>query len=97
MTGKISNGFEFNIDESKLDDWETFKAMADMDSQNPSRILSGTVKFSEMILGESEKDLIEHIRKENNGKCSTSDMGASIMEIVNMCKELKNSLSSQGE
>lgn len=95
MKGKIKNGFEFDIDETKLDDWETFKAMADMDSGDPSRILSGTVKFSEMILGDAEKDLVAHIRANNNGKCATGDIGACIMEIVEMCKDLKNLCASQ--
>lgn len=95
MKGKIANGFEFDIDEAKLDDWDLFKAMADMDSQNYSRILSGTVKFSEIILGEQEKDLVAHIRKQNNGKCSTDDMTKCIMEIIEQCKELKNLESSQ--
>lgn len=97
MKGKITNGFEFDIDETKLEDWELFKAISDMDSNNYSRILAGTVKFSDMILGEQEKELVAHIRKQNDGKCSTDDMTKCIMEIIAKCKDLKNLESSQGQ
>ena len=96
MKGKTKSGFKFDINEVMVDDWETLKAIADMDSGYASRVIQGTVKFVNIILGDDEKLLIDHIRKKNGGACSQEAMFREVMEIINSVKAIKNSQSSQG-
>ena len=96
MKGKTKSGFKFDVNEAVIDDWETMKAIADMDSGDASKVLRGTVKFVNMVLGEDEKDLVEHIRKKNKGACPQDAMYNEVMEIIDSFKEIKNSQSSQG-
>lgn len=96
MKGKTKSGFKFDVNEAMLDDWETVKAIADMDSGDASRSIQGIVKFVGMILGDDEKLLVDHIRGKNNGACPREVMFEEVVEIINSVKEIKNSQSSQG-
>ena len=96
MKGKTKSGFKFDVNDAVVDDWETMKAIADMDSGDASRVLQGTVKFVNMVLGDNEAALVEHIRSKNNGVCSQESMFNEVMEIIDSMKEIKNSQSSQG-
>ena len=96
MKGKTKSGFKFDVNEAVLDDWATMKAIADMDSGDASRVLQGTVKFVNIVLGKDEDALVEHIRSKNNGSCPQDAMYNEVMEIIDSLKEIKNSQSSQG-
>lgn len=94
LEGKTKSGFKFKIDESILDDWSVFTAIADMDSGDASKVLRGTVAYVNLVLGDKAKDLEEHIRKKNGGRCPSSLITAEVTEIMNSAKELKNSSTS---
>ena len=96
MKGETKSGFKSDVNEAVIDDWETMKAIADMDSGDASRVLQGTVKFVNMVLGDEETALVEHIRSKNKGACSQESMFNEVMEIIDSIKEIKNSQSSQG-
>lgn len=96
MKGKTKSGFKFDVNEAMIDDWETVKAIADMDSGDASRGIQGAVKFVNMVLGEEENKLIAHIRSKNGGVCPEEIMFREVKEIINSVKETKNLQSSQG-
>lgn len=96
IEGKTKSGFKYSIDESILEDWEVFEAIADMSSNDASKIIKGTKDFVDLVLNSDKKRLIEHIREKNDGKCSVQMMSKEVDDIVTGAKEIKNSLSSQG-
>lgn len=86
IKGKISTGFEFEIDEVKLDDMEFFDALAETD-ENPlmfSRVCT-------MMLGaEQKKRLYKHLKTED-GRVPVQSVISAITEIFNYREETKNS------
>lgn len=95
IEGKTKSGFKYKIDESILEDWSVFEAIADMDSKDASKVLKGTTDFVNLVLSDEKSRMIEHIRKKNGGKCSVQMMTHEVNEIVSGAKEIKNSSSSQ--
>lgn len=96
VKGKTKSGYKFTVDEKKLNEWSVFKSIADMTSGDEARMIQGTVSFVETVLGDDEANLIEFIKKKNNGYCPQEAMQTVINEIVEAVKEAKNSQSSQG-
>lgn len=87
IIGKTESGFEFEIPEENLDDWELIETLADIDAGNAEAI----VKIPKMLLGaEQANDLKEHLRG-NNGRISATAMTKVITEILKSTKKLKNS------
>lgn len=85
ITGKLENGFEFEIPEEARDDWEIVEAIEDYENGNPERI----VTVARKLLGvESYLKLKEACRV--NGRISFSDMSEKIFEILTICGETKN-------
>lgn len=85
ITGKLDNGFEFEIPEEARDDWEIVEAIEDYENGNPERI----VTVARRLLGhESYLKLKEACRV--NGRISFADMSDKIFEILNVCGETKN-------
>ena len=61
VKGKTSTGFEFEIDEQKLDDMEFMDALAEVD-ENPLKFS----KVMKMMLGEEQRQrLYDHLRNED--------------------------------
>ena len=98
ITGKISSGFEFKVDETVMDDWEFVKAIGLSESKKIGERVYGMTKIIEMLLGsKGEEDLMNHIRSKNNGKCTQTDMSEAILEMFDVIKgekEAKNSEAS---
>lgn len=87
VKGKLSNGFEFEINEEDLDDYEVLELVSDAEL-NP--LLSP--KLIERFLGREQKNkLLNHI-KEKTGKkrVTVSEMGEAFTEILTKSQELKN-------
>ena len=87
IRGKTSTGFDFEIDETKLDDMEFLDALSEVD-ENP-------LKFSKIVkimLGEDQrKRLYDHLRNED-GRVPVDAANAAIIEIMEYSKdETKNS------
>ena len=84
--GKLSNGFEFVVDESVLDDMELVDAMEQSEGDDPLKI----AKVIRMILGEEQKSkFYDSIRDENNR--------APVDKAVELFTELLNSLGDEGK
>lgn len=98
ITGTLSSGFKYNIDETIADEWEFTRAIGLSESKKQGEKLYGMTQVISMLLGsEGEEELIKHIKKNNNGKCTSEHMYAAIVELLKTIKdekELKNSESS---
>lgn len=87
MKGKTTSGFEYELDESALDDYELLEELCELDEGDTSKIIS----VLNRLLGNEQKErLKEHLRMEN-GRVPASKMMLEIGEIFNSVKEGKNS------
>lgn len=86
ITGKTESGFEFEISEDTLDDYEMLEKLNEIDKD-----MSLITEIVPSVLGQEQKDrLKEHIRKEN-GKVSIGDMVREFTQILSSNKQGKNS------
>ena len=86
MTGKTTSGFEYEIDEESLDDYELLEDLSELDDGNSAK----TTSVLNRLLGKEQKDrLKEHLRTES-GRVPASKMMIEIGEIFNSVKEGKN-------
>ena len=86
MKGKTSTGFEFDIEDERLDDMELVDIMAEID-ENPLLMQ----KLCKMLLGEEQKKrLYDHLRSED-GRVPIEATTNAIQEIFNSPGDLKNS------
>ena len=86
MKGKTSTGFEFDIEDERLDDMELVDIMAEID-ENPLLM----PKLCKMLLGEEQKKrLYDHLRSED-GRVPIEATTNAIQEIINSPGDLKNS------
>ena len=87
MKGKTSSGFEYELDEAALDDYELLEDLCELDDGNSAK----TTSVLNRLLGKEQKDrLKEHLRTES-GRVPASKMMIEIGEIFNSVKEGKNS------
>lgn len=84
ITGKTKSGFEFEISENTLDDYDLLEALADVQS-DPMKI----TKVIDILFGENKDKLKEHVRKEH-GYVSTQAITSLVTEIFNSIKTSKN-------
>ncbi|MFR9269221.1 MAG: hypothetical protein ACLVMI_02615 [Clostridia bacterium] len=86
MKGKTSTGFEFDIEDERLDDMELVDIMAEID-ENPLLM----PKLCKMLLGEEQKKrLYDHLRSED-GRVPIEATTNAIQEIFDSPGDLKNS------
>jgi len=84
MKGKLSNGFEYEVDDQLLDNMELIDAIADADED--ATAVSALVK---MVFGDQRKALYENLRNE--------DGRVSVTAIVNAVKEIFEAFGEQGK
>lgn len=64
--GVTASGFKFAFDETVMNDFEIVDAIADIVSNEPSRLLSGLSVFVTKVLGaQGKKALFDHVRTED--------------------------------
>lgn len=86
IRGKTNSGFEFEIDEEELDDYELLEMLCDIDKGDVTKITDAAKK----ILGNEQlKELKEHVRDEK-GKVSVSKMMKEIEEVLSSNSRGKN-------
>lgn len=86
LRGKTESGFEFEIDEEILDDYDFLELLCHIDEGDASL----TTKMVDMLLGEEQKKrLKDHVRAKS-GRVSATRLLAEVMEIFNATKEGKN-------
>ena len=85
MKIKTKTGFVFEPDETLLESWEFFTAIADADSEDESRQISGARNLISVLLGKDEKRLIAHL-KEKTGAASVSGVMTEVTDILSQMK-----------
>lgn len=84
--GKTESGFEFEVNEEILDDYELLELLCQIDDGDTQC----TIKMVDRLLGSEQKEkLKDHVRDEN-GKVSARKLLAEVGEIFNLIKEGKN-------
>lgn len=87
ITGKTKSGFEFEIEEEKLDDYELLELLMEADNGDNAALF----KAIDFILSKEQKSALkEHLRK-IHGRVPASAMIAEIMEIMETSNQGKNS------
>jgi len=86
LKGTTKTGFKFEIHDDKLNDYELFEVISEVDT-NPFLL----PKLVTMLLGEDQKKkLMNHLRTED-GRVPLDKIGEEIMEIFTSGRKLKNS------
>lgn len=86
LTGKTKSGFEFEIDEEILDDYDFLELLCKIDEGEITLV----IKMVDHLLGAEQKEkLKEHVRTET-GRVSAKRLLEEMMEIFNETKEGKN-------
>lgn len=81
----LTNGFEVEIPDERLDDWEVLECIDELD-EHPER----AARLTKMLLGvEDYNRLKEHCRED--GKVSMTYMMEALKEILNENNKSKNS------
>lgn len=85
--GKTNSGFEFEIEESALDNMELIDALTDLDSGDTTAIS----RVCKLLFGEKQrKKLYDHVRTEK-GNVPVNAFTQEILEIFEKLKDGKNS------
>ena len=91
VSGTTKSGFNYTVNEEIRTDWRFVKALADADSSEASRQLSGAVRMVTLLLGEKgEAELEKHVAKED-GIDPTQSLIDEVRDILNgIGEEIKN-------
>lgn len=87
LEGKTKSGFEFNISDETLDDWELFEDISEMDEKG------GELKFikaAKRLLGQEQYESLKEFLRNNEGRVSATLMSETISEIFFSTNEGKN-------
>lgn len=90
--GTTSTGFEYEFDETRLDDMRFVDILAVVTDQDAPKFerVSGVSKLINMLLGEKQKAaLYEHIGKDHEGRVPREELEKALGEIMTS-SELKN-------
>lgn len=86
IKGNTSTGFEYEIDETKLDDWELLESFNRIDKGETGIF----VDVANMLLGAEQMErLKEHVKK-SEGRVSISGMIAELSSIFEETTAIKN-------
>lgn len=86
VKGKTATGFEFELEDDILDDYELLETLCKIDEGDTQL----TINMVNRLLGNEQKErLKDHVRAEN-GRVSAKKLLKEVMEIFNATKEGKN-------
>lgn len=86
LQGKTESGFEFELDEDVLDDYELLELLQEVDNGEYGKI----TQVVDLLLGSKQKGrLKEHVRNEN-GRVTTSGLMKEVEWIFKNVGQLKN-------
>lgn len=87
MKASLTDGYEVNINDECLDDWEFLELLDEVDTGNGGAI----VRVAKLLIGEDElKKLKEHLKGEGK-RVPASAMITAITELMQSVGEAKNS------
>ena len=76
-SGKLKNGFEYEVDDSVCDDMEMVDALAEAQSTNPLAISTVIQK----LLGEDQKKVLYDLVRRKDGTVPIEEVTNSVVEI----------------
>ena len=76
-SGKLNNGFEYEVDDAVLDDMEMVDALAEAQSTNP-RAISSVVK---KLLGDEQKKTLYDLVRREDGTVPIEEVTNTVVEI----------------
>ena len=82
MIGRTESGFEFDVDDKSLDDYELLEDLAEIADGNEGKVVS---VFTRLLGSEQKNKLKEHVRNDA-GKVSASGMTKELLNIFNILK-----------
>ena len=86
MKAKLNDGFEVEIIDSSLDDWEFLELLDEVDQGNAGAV----VRVARFLLGsDGVKDLKAHLKE--GGKVSAEKMVSALTELMESVSAVKNS------
>ncbi len=86
IKGKTSSGFEFELEDEVLDDYDLLESLQKADEGDAGSML----RVVDILLGEEQKrKLKDHVRSDK-GRVSAKALFAVVEEIFQACKEGKN-------
>ena len=77
VTGKLENGFEYEVDDAVLDDMEMVDALSEAQSTNP---LALSTVINKLLGNEQKKALYDAVRRED-GTVPIEDITQSVVAI----------------
>lgn len=86
LKGISASGFEFEIDEEVLDDWEMIELLQEIDDGSVGKIAKAIV----FLLGKEQYKKLKNFIKARDGKIKASVMIDEFTSIMNAEKEVKN-------
>ena len=98
ITGVLSNGFKYEVDERILNDFRLVDAIALSESNDNAEKLRGLTDYCKLIIGDANmKKLQKMLKKENGGFIPQEAIYEAASEIMEAMKENagKKSNSSQ--
>lgn len=88
ITGVTSSGFEFEVDERKINDFRYVELLAMAESKDASEMLRGLTSLPKFMLGEDgAKKLMDKIAAENDGFIPQELVYEEITSIINAIKD----------
>ena len=86
MTAKLKDGFEIQLREDALNDWEFLEVLADIDEGEGGLI----VKAARMLLGRDGVKMLKEHLKDENGRVPADVMANALLELMESVGETKN-------
>jgi hypothetical protein len=83
MKGVTSSGFEFEVDNEVLDDYEILEDLAAMENGEPQKI----VTILPALLGEEQFCNLKEFLRKDNGRVKATDMTKALSDIFVALKE----------
>lgn len=77
-TGKIANGFEYEVDEEAFDNMDFLDALSEANDGDPL----ATSKLFNMILGKEQKKRLYDMLRKDDGRVPVADAVNSILQIM---------------
>lgn len=86
LKGKSETGFEFELDEEVLDDWELLELLERIDDGDVTVLSKAVVS----VLGKDQYERLKDFIKQRDGKIKVSIMMQEFNSIMSAEKETKN-------
>lgn len=86
LRGKTESGFEYELDDDVLDDYELLEMFCKIDEGETNL----TTKMVNMLLGEEQKERLKNHVRAKSGRVSARRLLVEVTEILNSTKEGKN-------